>query len=246
MTFTSWRGVVGVIKPTMRPGSLEEFIRLLPEGIGVIPLFLNIREGTESEFKSVLDTIEGKVQELAGLKVDLVHPEGAPPFMVQGFKGERDIVKRWEDAYGVPIVTAPQTQVEAMRAMDIESLVGVTYFDGEINDVFSRYFEDAGFDVRAMEGMRVPFTDVGRLSSQEVYAHARRAFLKHSDADAIYMLGSGWRVLDIIETLEEDLEVPVIHAVPVRVWSIQRRLHVNQPVPGYGRLLFEMPPLTSD
>jgi maleate isomerase len=241
MTFTSWRGVVGVIKPTMRPGSLEEFIRLLPEGIGIIPLFLNIREGTESEFRAVLDAIEGKVQELAALKPDLIHPEGAPPFMVQGFKGEADIVKRWEDAHRVPIVTAPQTQVEAMRALDIESMVGVTYFEGEINDIFSRYFRDAGFDVRAMEGLSVPFTDVGRLSSQEVYAHAKRAFLKHPDADAIYMLGSGWRVLDIIETLEDDLEVPVIHAVPARVWAIQRRLHVNQPVPGYGRLLFEMP-----
>ena len=57
---------------------------------------------------------------------------------------------------------------------------------------------------------------------------------------------SGEPRLDIIETLEEDLEVPVIHAVPVRVWSIQRRLHVNQPVPGYGRLLFEMPPLVGE
>jgi maleate cis-trans isomerase len=246
MTFTSWRGVVGVIKPTMRPGSLEEFIRLLPDGIGVIPLFLNIHEGTESEFRAVLDAVERKVEELAGLKVDVIHPEGAPPFMVQGFAGERDIVKRWEDKFGVPIVTAPQTQVEAMRAMDVESIVGVTYFEGEINDIFARYFRDAGFDVQAMEGISVPFTEVGRLSSQEVYAHSKRAFLKHPDADAIYMLGSGWRVLDIIETLEDDLEVPVIHAVPARVWSIQRRLHVNQPVPGYGRLLFEMPPLLRD
>jgi maleate isomerase len=243
MTFTSWRGVVGVIKPTMRPGSLEEFIRLLPDGIGVIPLFLNIHEGTESEFRAVLDAVEGKVEELTRLKVDLIHPEGAPPFMVQGFNGERDIVKRWEDKYGVPVVTAPQTQVEALRALDIESIVGVTYFEGEINDIFARYFRDASFDVQAMEGISVPFTEVGRLSSQEVYAHSKRAFLKHPDADAIYMLGSGWRVLDIIETLEDDLEVPVIHAVPARVWNIQRRLHVNQPVPGYGRLLFEMPPL---
>ena len=241
MTFTSWRGTVGVVKPTMRPGSLEEMIRLLPEGIGVIPIFLNIHEGTESEFRSVLDTIAGKVAELAALKVDLIHPEGAPPFMVHGFEGERDIVSRWEDAYGVPVVTAGQTQVEAMRALDVESIVGVTYFEGEINDVFSRYFRDAGFDVRAMEGISVPFTEVGRLSSQEVYAHTKRAFLKHPDADAVYMLGSGWRVLDIIDTLEEDLEVPVIHAVPARVWAIQRRLHVNQPVLGYGRLLEEMP-----
>jgi len=85
LTFTSWRGTVGVVKPTMRPGSLEEMIRLLPEGIGVIPIFLNIHEGTESEFRSVLDTIAGKVAELAALKVDLIHPEGAPPFMVHGF-----------------------------------------------------------------------------------------------------------------------------------------------------------------
>ena len=42
MAFSSWRGIVGIIKPTMRPGGLEDMIRLLPEGIGVIPLFNNI------------------------------------------------------------------------------------------------------------------------------------------------------------------------------------------------------------
>ena len=35
MAFDSWRGTVGVIKPTFRPGSLEEFIKLLPDGFGV-------------------------------------------------------------------------------------------------------------------------------------------------------------------------------------------------------------------
>ena len=50
--FESWRGVVGDIKPTYRPGSLEDFIRLLPEGIGVIPLTVGIRSGTEQEFRS--------------------------------------------------------------------------------------------------------------------------------------------------------------------------------------------------
>jgi hypothetical protein len=48
--FESWRGVVGDIKPTYRPGSLEDFIRLLPEGIGVIPLTVGIRSGTEQSF----------------------------------------------------------------------------------------------------------------------------------------------------------------------------------------------------
>lgn len=241
MSYTSWRGVVGLIKPTTRPGSLEEFIRLLPEGIGVIPFFLKIQRGTEDEFLGVLKAFEEKVDELAELKVDLIHPEGAPPFMVHGYKGEERIVRQWEEKHGISVVTAGMTQVEALRALKVKKIVGITYFTGKLNGVFSRYFADAGFEVLAMEGISVPFEDVGGLSSQEVYAHTRKAFLQHPAAEAIYMLGSGWRTLDIVSLLEQDLQVPVVHPVPARVWAIQKRLHVRQRVKGYGRLLEEMP-----
>ena len=93
MVFTSWRGVVGVVKPTHRPGSLEEFIRLLPEGIGVLPVYLNFKRGTVDEFRAALDAVEDKVAELAKEGVDLIHPEGAPPFMVHGYKGEERSLK---------------------------------------------------------------------------------------------------------------------------------------------------------
>lgn len=242
MAFVSWRGTVGVVKPTYRPGSLEEFMRLLPDGISVIPLFLGIRRGTREEFGAVLDTVERKVAELAEIGVDLIHPEGAPPFMVLGHAGERAKVDEWEKRFGIPVVTAGQTQVEAMRALGLRRIVGATYFTGELNDVFARYFTDAGFDVLAMDGLAVPFADVGRLASREVYALARDAFLRHGPADGIYLLGSGWRCLDIVEPLEQDLGVPVVHAVPARVWAIEHRLHVRQPVRGYGRLLAELPP----
>jgi maleate cis-trans isomerase len=241
MVFASWRGVVGVVKPTHRPGSLEEFIRLLPEGIGVVPVYLNFKRGTEDEFRAALKAVEEKVAELAGDGVDLIHPEGAPPFMVQGYKGEEKLIKKWEAKYKVPMVTAAQTQVEALRALNIKKFVGVTYFVNSVNDITTRYFQEAGFDVLAMEGMPVAFEDVGRLASQEIYAHTRKAFLKHEHAEGIYMLGTGWRCLDIIRLLEEDLQVPVVHAVPARVWSVQKRLRVRQPVRGFGKLLEEMP-----
>jgi maleate isomerase len=241
MVFASWRGVVGVVKPTHRPGSLEEFIRLLPEGIGVVPVYLNFKRGTEDEFRAALNAVEEKVAELAKEGVDLIHPEGAPPFMVQGYKGEAQLIKDWEAKYKVPMVTAAQTQVEALRALNIQKFVGVTYFVNSVNDITTRYFTEAGFDVLAMEGMPVAFEDVGRLASQEIYAHTRKAFLKHQNADGIYMLGTGWRCLDIIRLLEEDLQIPVVHAVPARVWSVQKRLRVRQRMQGFGKLLEEMP-----
>ena len=243
MSFVSWRGTVGVIKPTYRPGSLEEFMRLLPEGISVIPLYLGIREGTLEEFRSTLSAVEQKVAELAQIGVDLIHPEGAPPFMVHGFKRERELLDGWERQYGIPVITSGTTQTDAMRALQLRRIVGVTYFQGQLNDLFAQYFTDAGFEVLAMEGIDVAFDQVGRLSSREVYAHARSAFLQHERVDGIYMLGAGWRVLDIVEMLEQDLEVPVVQASAVRVWAVQRHFHVRQPIKGYGRLLAELPKL---
>jgi maleate isomerase len=245
MSFASWRGTVGVVKPTYRPGSLEEFIRLLPDGISVIPLFVGFRQGTRDEFSGAIDAVEAKVRELAQIGVDLIHPEGAPPFMLEGFDGERALVERWEREFGVPVLGVGISQVEAMRALGIRRVVGITYFNGELNAVFARYFEQAGFEVLAMDGMDVPFDMVGRLASHEVYAHAHRAFLRHAGADGVYMLGSGWRVLDILEQLEEDLQVPVVHAQTARVWAVQRRFHVRQARSGFGRLLAELPELES-
>lgn len=242
MTYQTEHGTVGIVKPTFRPGGLEEFIRLIPEGIGVIPLFVGVHRGTPEEFASVWDAVEPLVAKLAELRVDLIHPEGAPPFMQLGVAGERELVARWERQYGIPIVTAPQTQVQAMRALGMRRIVGLTYFVGSLNDTFSRYFTDAGFEVLAMAGMSVPFDRVGNLSSRDVLDHARRAFAAAPGADGIYMLGSGWRVLDVIEPLERELGVPVVHAIPARAWAVQHHFRALQPREGFGRLLATLPP----
>ena len=241
MAFSSWRGVVGMINPTLRPGVTEEVIRLLPEGIGLIPLFLNVRRGTEDEFETMMPAYEELVAVLAEHGCDLIHPHGAPPFMVHGFKGEARIVAAWEKKFKTPIMSVAQNHVRALKALEAKTIVGATYFPPKLNAVFAKYFKDAGFKVRDMTGIDVPFDKVQELSGEQVYGFIKRNFLKHKGADAIYMLGSGWRTLNIIKTLEQDLQVPVVHPVTARVWEIQKRLHVREPRSGYGHLLEALP-----
>jgi len=243
MAYSSWRGTVGCIKPTRRPGGLEELIRMLPEGIGIVPLFLNIRRGTTDEFKRAVTPYVPLIEELVKEEVDLIHAEGAPPFMLLGYKGEAEQLRKWERKYKTPVFTSGTNHVAALRALKARRIVGATYFTGNINGLFADYFEQAGFEVLAMDGIDVAFDKVQTLSSEEVYAHIKRTALRHPKAQAIYMLGTGWRVLPVIEILEQDLGIPVVHPVPARCWEIQRRLHVNEPVAGYGQLLAEMPPL---
>lgn len=241
MFYGGWRGVVGTIGARREPGPLEELIRLLPEGIGVLPFFLGMSKGTEKEFLDVMDEIKAKIGEVAKLKVDLINARSAPPFMLRGFNGEQEIVSELEQKHGIPIVTSGMTCVEALKALEVKKMLGVTYYPSDLNRKYAQYFRDAGFEVLGMEGISVAWKEKGRLTPQEIYYFVKKEFLKHQNVQGIYMLGSGWRVLKTIQILENDLRVPVVQAVPARAWAIQRRLHVREPVKGYGRLLEEMP-----
>src|SRR5258705_13097347 len=84
MAFSSWRGVVGMINPTMRPGVTEEVIRLLPEGIGLIPLFLNVRRGTEDEFETMMPAYEELVAGLGEQGRARLPLREAPPVLGEG------------------------------------------------------------------------------------------------------------------------------------------------------------------
>ena len=240
MSFTMWRGVVGVVKPTRRPGSLEEFIRVIPEGIGVVPLLMNIRHDTEAEFREVLAHYKSAVAELVEQKVDLIRLGGTPPFMILGHRGEAELIREWEAEYKTPIVTDGQTHTAAMKALGITRFVGASYSNVQ-NKIVIAYMNEAGFDVASMEAIDVPFHLVGQISPEQVYAHIKRLFLQSKGANGIYIQGGGWRTAGIIELLERDLNVPVVHATLCQSWDTQKRLHIREPVTGYGRLLEELP-----
>jgi maleate cis-trans isomerase len=240
MSFTLWRGVVGLVKPTRRPGTLEELIRILPEGIGIVPLLLNVKAGNDAEFKAAIPQFERFVAELAEQVVDLIILSGTPPFMLLGYEGEAKLIRQWEKKYKVEIVTDAQMQAAGMRAMKIKKFIGASYSALQ-NRIVLDYMAQAGLKAVSMEPIEVPFDQVAQITSKQLYAHVKKLFLKHRGADGIYIQGGGWQTTDVVEMLENDLQVPVVHATICQAWEIHRRLHVRETKPGYGRLLAELP-----
>ncbi len=169
-----WRGVAGLVKPTRRPGSLETLIRLLPEGIGVVPLLLDVRAGSHAEFSSAIPHYEKHVAELAEQGMDMIHPGGTPPFMLQGYKGEDKLIKSWEKKYKTPIFTSGQNHVHAMRALGIKKFIGASYSALQ-NKIVIDYMTEAGFKVVSMEPIDVPFNEAQHISPERLYAHIKTA-----------------------------------------------------------------------
>ena len=183
--YSMWRGVAGLVKPTRRPGSLETLIRLLPEGIGVVPLLLNVRAGSHAEFSSAIPHYEKHVAELAEQGMDVIHPGGTPPFMLQGYEGEAKLIKSWEKKYDTPIFTSGQNHVNAMRALGIKKFIGASYSALQ-NKIVIDYMTEAGFKVVSMEPIDVPFNEAQHISPERLYAHIKQLFREHKGADGIY------------------------------------------------------------
>jgi maleate isomerase len=240
MSFTLWRGVVGMVRPTRRPGTLEELIRILPEGIGIVPLLLNFRAGSADEFKKSIPQYEQYTAELAEQGVDLIILSGAPPFMLLGYQDEAKLIRRWEKKYKVPIVTDPQMHVAGLRAMKIKKFIGASYSALQ-NQIVLKYMAEAGLKSVSMEPIDVPFDQVAQISSEALYAHVKKLWRKNPGADGIYIQGGGWQTARVVALLEKDLQVPVVHASICQAWQIHKHLKVRETTPGYGRLLNELP-----
>jgi maleate isomerase len=238
--------LVGTVRPTNRPEAGQEIDldERIPAKIKFVSLTMNFTRGTEEEFRTSMPGYEAKSAELAKMGAHLVRPSGAPPFMLLGYKGEQEIIGSWEKKYGVQMFTSGQNHVRALRTMGIQKFAGASYFSEKMNSVFARYFSEAGFQVLGMEGIDSPFAEVPNVPPESIFQFMKGIAAKHIDADGIYMLGSAWKTLDIIDPLEKDLGLPVIHAGPARCWETQLRLGLRYPIEGYGRLLAEMPGLS--
>ena len=163
--------------------------------------------------------------------------------MLGGVEGERDMIRRWEERYKTPIVTSGMSLIGAMGAMKFKKVIGIrpyTWTNGA--DFTLRYLAGAGFDMLCVvspEGY--DYRDVQNIPSVAVYRTAKKAFLAHPEADGICILASIMRTGDMIQTIEDDLGLPVVSALTARCWQIQKHLRIRSPLAGYGRLLRELP-----
>jgi len=234
-------GFVGMVKPTTQgSGSHDALVTMLPPSIRTHTVYCGIKEGTVEEFKAVMPQYERGVAEVAALKVDMIHPEGTPPFMLHGYAGEQKIVQGWQDKYGVPVFTSGMNQIRAMKALGAKRIVGAGY-DSITGPLVEAYFRDAGFDVIRIEKVKATWQEVGNLTDAQMIDMMADIFRRHPGGEVMYLQGSKWPSLNVVERLEQRIGVPVVQAVAARCWEIQIRFGMRYPLAGYGKLLSDMP-----
>jgi maleate isomerase len=244
MAYTSWRGVVGTVKPGASPGSTEDLIRILPEGVGIIPLHMSLpEERGDARVQGATKQIDERIDELVEQKVDMILTEGTALYMREGIKSEQTLLNHWAKKYKTPIVPTGLNLVRAMKAMGMTKVIGVrpfTWANGA--DFTARYFRESGFEVLDLvspEGF--DRHTIGNITPVDIYKAAKKAFIKYPKANGIFSVAGIMRIGTMGQTLEEDLGIPVVSNLAARCWQIQKHLRIRQPIDGYGRILKEIP-----
>ena len=142
---------------------------------------------------------------------------------------------------GVPAVTSAEAIGEAVRALGAKRIGIVTPYSTEVIANAKRYYEGKyGLEVVAMEGFGAKDAyAIGKLHANMAFAALRRV-----DQPAIEVLivpGGNFPTMPWIAPWERALGKPVITTNQATLWGAMGVMKINDPLPGLGRLLEQMP-----
>jgi maleate isomerase len=106
------------------------------------------------------------------------------------------------------------------------------------DDNVERFFNDIGFEVKAVKGLARPSATAIAETSIPMVMDAIRE-IDGDDVDAIIQCGTNLSTVDIFPTMEHWLQKPLIPINIACVWHALRATGIEDRITGMGRLLEE-------
>jgi maleate isomerase len=142
---------------------------------------------------------------------------------------------------GVPAVTSAEAIGEAVRALGMKRIGIVTPYSAEVIQRAKQYLEmKYGLQVLGMEGFGA--TDayaIGKLDANMAFEALQR--VDTPEIEVLIVPGGNFPTMPWIAAWERALGKPVITTNQATLWSALGVMKLNNPLPGLGRLLEQMP-----
>ncbi len=240
-----WRKKFGVIVPSTNTIVEPDFYRMSVPGVTAHIGRIHIRDqnlSSDEAFQNLLQQIRIEIK-YAIERVLTAEPD----YMVMGMsaetfwdgvEGNRRFIKMISDwAGGLRVATGAEACERALKRFGVRKIGVVTPYQpiGDRNVV--RFFNDIGFEVTAIKGLRCPTAvAIAHVTEDEL----RRALIEvNRDADALVQVGTNLSMVRLADEAERWLGKPVIAINAATWWMALRDNGIEDKVYGCGRLLRE-------
>lgn len=206
--------------------------RMAPAGVTVhVARLSRTREParlTQEVLKQTNGDLPRAAASLKPLRPDVVvfaHTLGS---MLEGPAYDRELVQRMHEEAGCPALTTSLALLDAIQALHIRSLVIVAPYTADLTALERAYLRAAVPDVQVVHEHSLGLATGVVLADQPAtlgYRAARAA--DRREADALFLSGTNWPTMEVIEPLEKDLGKPVLTANQVTLWGALKQLGIN-------------------
>ena len=229
----------GLIIPSSNTIIEREFSKIHPDNITFHFSRLKLKNVSIDELEAMKENVEEASELLVDAKVDLICYACTSGSLYGGLKNEEEIVKKIETKTKIKAITTAKSVIEALNRLKVKNISVATPYSQEINLKVREFLENNGFNILKLEGLGI--TDnlkIGNVDLMEVYDLAKRAYKK--SAECLFISCTNLGTIELIDTLENELNLYVISSNTAILWNILRILNLKEEdIFNWGTLLRE-------
>ena len=242
---TGYRAKLGVIVPSTNTVVEADFARLAPHGVTCHAgrmYVANPALGSDADFETLLTEIRSSIR-IAIRDVMTCEPDHLVMGMSSetfwgGVEGNRAFIERVRAETGLAVSTGPSACEAGLRALGVRRIAAFSPYQPVADRQVRRFFEEAGFDVLCVAGLRCPTaTSIAQVGEERLREVLRE--LNSPDAEAIVQVGTNLPMLRLADEAERWLGKPVLAINATTLWHALRALGIRDRIDGAGRLFRE-------
>lgn len=226
---------IGVLIPSGNITAEPQLHTMLPPGVSIHTTRLKLTGSSPRQLLSMIENVEEAALLLADLRPDLIvfHCTAVSTWSPEM---DADICQRIENVTGIKAITTASALINAFRRLHVQRTVLVTPYTDTINQREVAFLEHYGIHTSKVVGLGIDHPVDMHAVEPSVW---ERLVLENqcSDAQAYFVSCTAVRSLEVIQSLEDSIGLPVLTSNQVMLWNALRSVRVTLPIPGYGKLL---------
>lgn len=236
---------VGLLVPSSNSTQEPEFAATLPSSVSLHVTRLGLASVDPDSTLKIVAELEKEAKKLADADVDVILLAATAPSTRMGKGYDAQIIQRIHDATGRRATTAATAMIAAMGAYNTRKVAMAGPWSSQTNQQVTDFLTSHGIEVVSQVAAEVTRNnDIGRMPPESAIELGLKA--DRPDADVLFLACGNWWTMPIIEALEARVNKPVLTTNNVAIWQVLKMLGGHTSVPGFGRLLREMPEIPGD
>jgi maleate cis-trans isomerase len=231
-----WRARLGLVIPANNTVIEPEFSRMVPEGVAAFGAKI-LSHGLSAEgIDRMVENSHRAVDELAVGDMTAFAYACLATSLVKGSGWTAAFQAEVENKTGRPATTAATATIEALQSFGVKNVALATPYPAAINELLPALFGASGMEIVSLESVAVKDSlEVCRLDPSIAYRLAKQA--DTDKADAVCILATDIRSIEVLQALEADLGKPAISTNQALLWRCLTLCGIKDPVDGFSSLL---------